>query len=129
LIRAGVVAGDELAVTDGLRLLQWLIEEERSDEHFSFTPVAGRGPGDPKPSFDQQPIEAWAMADAAHAAWEVDGSDQWRESIAMAGEWFLGRNDAGLALYDGTTGAGHDGLGPDRVNLNCGAESTLAALA
>ena len=44
-------------------------------------------------------------------------------------EWFHGRNDVGVALYDPDTGAGYDGLEPDGVNRNCGAESTLAALA
>ena len=129
LIRAGAAAGDQRAVDDGLRLLDWLVEEETTGGHFSFTPVSGRGPGDPKPAFDQQPIEAWAMADAADAALQIDGSPHWREALVAAGEWFLGRNDAGLALYDPGTGAGHDGLGPGRVNLNRGAESTLAALA
>lgn len=129
LIRAGAAAGDDRAVTDGLRLLEWLVEEESVDGHFSFAPVGGRGPDDPRPGFDQQPIEAWAMADACHAAWVVDGSGHWLEAMVRAGEWFLGRNDAGLPLYDPESGAGYDGLGPDSVNQNRGAESTLAALA
>lgn len=128
LIRVGALAGDDRAVSDGLRLLEWLVEEEMGDGHFSFTPVAGRGPGDPRPGFDQQPIEAWAMADACHAAWEVDGSSRWAHAMVMAAEWFLGSNDTGVAVYDAGTGAGFDGLGPEGVNLNRGAESTLAAL-
>jgi hypothetical protein len=31
-------------------------------------------------------------------------------------------------MFDGATGGGFDGLGPDSVNLNQGAESTLALL-
>jgi hypothetical protein len=40
----------------------------------------------------------------------------------------LGRNDLGIELYDASTGGCHDGLHPDRVNENQGAESTLAFL-
>src|SRR5258707_1040803 len=43
-------------------------------------------------------------------------------------EWFLGRNDLGLPLYDPKTGGCCDGLHVDRVNSNQGAESTLAYL-
>ena len=43
-------------------------------------------------------------------------------------EWFLGRNDLHLAVYDSTTGGCRDGLHPDRPNENQGAESTLAFL-
>ena len=43
-------------------------------------------------------------------------------------EWFLGRNDLNLPVYDPTTGGCRDGLHPDRPNENQGAESTLAFL-
>ena len=69
------------------------------------------------------------MVDACHAAWTADGSPQWRAWLVESAEWFLGRNDAGLPLYDAETGAGFDGLQGDDVNRNRGAESTLAALA
>lgn len=40
----------------------------------------------------------------------------------------LGRNDLRLPVYDSTTGGCRDGLHPDRLNQNEGAESTLAFL-
>lgn len=46
--------------------------------------------------------------------------------MQRAFDWFLGRNDLGLPLYDYTTGGCYDGLNPDGVNRNQGAESTLA---
>ena len=46
----------------------------------------------------------------------------------MCAEWFLGANDVGLTLYDEATGGCSDGLHSTRINLNQGAESTLAAL-
>jgi hypothetical protein len=39
--------------------------------------------------------------------------------------WFLGENDLGAAVADPLRGAGCDGLTPDGVNTNQGAESTL----
>ena len=42
--------------------------------------------------------------------------------------WFLGRNDLQAPLYDALTGGCRDGLHPDRVNENQGAESTLSFL-
>jgi hypothetical protein len=52
----------------------------------------------------------------------------WVAEARRAFEWFLGRNDLGLALYDSTTGGCRDGLHIDRVSQNQGAESTLAFL-
>jgi hypothetical protein len=40
--------------------------------------------------------------------------------------WFLGANDLNLSLYDSVTGGCADGLEPEGINLNQGAESTLA---
>jgi hypothetical protein len=40
--------------------------------------------------------------------------------------WFLGENDTGAVMWDPLTGGGFDGLEVDGVNLNQGAESTLA---
>jgi len=40
--------------------------------------------------------------------------------------WFLGKNDLQVPLYDVVTGGCKDGLHPDRVNENQGAESTLS---
>ncbi len=128
LLAAGATLGEDTLVEQGLLLLDWLVAVERSESGFSFTPVAGRGPTDTGAGFDQQPIEAWAMADAcSRAAW-ITGDDEWSEHTAAAAEWFLGSNDLGVALYDPETGAGYDGLHRDRVNANRGAESTLAAL-
>jgi hypothetical protein len=40
----------------------------------------------------------------------------------------LGKNDLQIVLYDPSTGGCRDGLHPERVNENQGAESTLAFL-
>lgn len=128
LIAAGVALGDGRRTALGIRLLEWLTLNESQVDHFSFTPVGGRTPGDRGPAFDQQPLEAWAMADACHRAWTVTGEPAWKRRALQAGRWLLGKNDTNAVLYDIDTGGTFDGLTPDGVNLNQGAESTLAGI-
>lgn len=128
LILLGQAADDALLRNVGLHLLEWLVGIESGPDGFSFTPVAGRAPGEHGPAFDQQPIDAWAMAEACEAAALVTGDGPWVERAEMAADWFWGRNDVGVPLYDPATGAGYDGLERSGINLNSGAESTLAAL-
>ncbi len=128
-IAIGNTLAERRTLDAGLELLEWLVGVEWSGEWFSFTPVAGRGPGETGPAFDQQPIEAWAMVDACIRAGEITGDGTWGGYAEAAAEWFFGRNDVGVALYEPVTGAGYDGLTPDGVNSNRGAESTLSALA
>lgn len=129
LIEAGKVLGDSVLTERGLAMLEWLVQTEtnRNTNHFSFTPVGGRGPGDVSPAFDQQPLEAWAMVDACSAAARVAG-DHWLREAEKAVAWFLGRNDIHQPMIDFSTGAGYDGLTPTGPNRNQGAESTLAAV-
>ncbi len=113
---------------DGLTLLRWLLDRETVDGHLSPTPVGGAGPRDGAPSFDQQPIEVAAMADACARAAAVTGDDTWRYGVDQAIRWFEGDNDVGVPMWDPETGGGFDGLHPAGPNLNQGAESTLALL-
>ena len=53
---------------------------------------------------------------------------EYARQAVHAFEWFLGRNTRGLPVYDFASGGCHDGLGPDGLNPNEGAESTLAYL-
>ena len=111
-----------------LEVLTWLVtHERRSDGTFSFTPVGGAGPGDPH-GFDQQPIEAWALASAAARACSVTGDRTWADVCARLVDWFDGDNDAGVPMWDHATGAAYDGLTEHGVNANQGTESSLALI-
>jgi hypothetical protein len=110
----------------GLRMLTWLVEIETHDGHLSTTPVGGWGPGEPRPGFDQQPIEAATLADACARALALTGDRSWVEPLCLALGWFLGDNDTKTELLDQETGGCSDGLGATGSNLNQGAESTLA---
>lgn len=128
MMACGVALHDSALARRGARLLEWLVHQETMNDHLSVTPVGGRGPDDVPPQFDQQPIEVAAIADAAMRAGELTGNSYWDDVVHMAGNWFLGNNDAGLSMIDLESGGGYDGLHHDRVNLNQGAESTLAML-
>jgi hypothetical protein len=82
--------------------------------------------GGERAQFDQQPLESQSMISACLEAYRVTGDERWWREARRAFEWFLGRNDLGLPLYDFSTGGCRDGLHADRVNENQGAESTLA---
>ena len=124
--------GDELdepaLLHRGLDLLAWLVAHEMWGDHLSVTPVGGRGPGDPQPAFDQQPIEVAAIADAVHRAYLLTGESRWRHALDVSIDWFLGNNDAGALMIDPLTDGGYDGLQEKGVNENQGAESTLAMI-
>jgi len=129
LLAVAVARGDRQGARRALSLLDWLVREESREGWFSFVPVGGRGPGEVKPAFDQQPIDAWAMADACARAYAYTGDPRWADAVGRAAAWFVGDNDVGVAVFDATTGGGFDGLQPQGVNRNQGAESTLAFVA
>jgi glycosyltransferase involved in cell wall biosynthesis len=116
----------------GLESLRWLADLQRADtEGRHFVPVGSNGfypRGGGRARFDQQPVEAQSMVSACLEAYRLTGDDIWRKESLRAFEWFLGRNDLNLPVYDPTTGGCRDGLHPDRPNENQGAESTLAFL-
>lgn len=128
MIAAGVALGRQGVVDDGLNLLAWLLDHETNDGHLSVTPVGGSGPGDPRPAFDQQPIEIAALADACARAAAHVKDDRWSDGIDGAVAWFHGDNDAHTLMFDPESGGGYDGLGPFGPNLNEGTESTLALI-
>ena len=119
----------EPAITNtGIRMLEFLLEIETIQDHFSVTPVGGRGPDDAKPAFDQQPIELAAIASGCMQAWLITKDGKWLEEIERAWGWFMGLNDAGTLMYVPETGGGYDGLQILGPNVNQGAESTISML-
>lgn len=130
LILSGRGMNDAPLVQLGLDTLRWLIGQQTS-EAGAFRPVGSNGffpRGGVRALFDQQPIEAQATVSACIEAFHATRDPFWSAEARRAFEWFLGRNDLGLAPYDSTTGGCRDGLHVDRLSENQGAESTLAFL-
>jgi hypothetical protein len=130
LIVSGYGMNDAKTLETGLVSLHWLIGQQTS-EALSFRPIGSNGfydRGKERALFDQQPIEAQATVAACIAAFYATDDLYWATEARRAFEWFLGRNDLGLEIYDSVTGGCHDGLQIDRVSQNEGCESTLAFL-
>lgn len=130
LLVSGAAMNCAPAVDLGLKTLRWLAHLQTSEKGF-FRPVGSNGffpRGGARAAFDQQPIEAKAMISACIAAHRITGEESWLKVARRAFEWFLGRNELGVAVYDTSTGGCRDGLHLDRVSQNQGAESTLAFL-
>lgn len=128
LILSGQWMPDPEALEIGLESLRWLVSIQKTQSG-CFRPIGSDGfyqRAGARADFDQQPLEAQAMVAACHEASRATQDPAWAGEAKRAFEWFLGRNDLGLALYDFTTGGCGDGLHHDRVNENQGAESTLA---
>lgn len=128
LILSGQWMPHSEALEIGLKSLRWLVSIQRTQAGH-FRPIGSDGfyqYEGARADFDQQPVEAQAMVCACQEAFRVTQDPAWTREAKRAFEWFLGRNDLGLPLYDSSTGGCSDGLHPDRVNENQGAESTLA---
>jgi hypothetical protein len=130
LLMSGQWLGRRDMIGAGLRSLEWLVEIQ-TDPKGHFVPIGNHGwfprEGE-KARFDQQPIEAISMIEACSEAFNVTRADKWIIEAQRCFEWFLGRNDLDVLLYDDWSGGCCDGLTADGANHNQGAESTLAWL-
>jgi glycosyltransferase involved in cell wall biosynthesis len=128
LILTGQAMQQPDLVETGLRALRWLLKMQTSPTGY-FQPIGSDGfchRNGTRAFFDQQPIEVQGTVAACLEAFRLTGDREWLDRANRIFEWFLGRNDLGLMLYDAKTGGCRDALHVDRVNENQGAESTLA---
>ncbi len=132
LCQALLIAGRSIphpeALEIGLKSLRWLASVQRTQAGH-FRPIGSNGfyvQNGARADFDQQPVEAHAMVSACLEAFRATKDVAWSREAKRAFEWFLGRNDLSLPLYDSNTGGCCDGLQTDRISENQGAESTLA---
>jgi glycosyltransferase involved in cell wall biosynthesis len=131
LLLVGAACSDDRMISAGLESLDWLINTQHCEIDRHFVPIGSQGfyrHGGEKARFDQQPIEAAGAVSACLQAYRMTGDRRWSNQAWSAFNWFLGDNDLQLPLYDSITGGCRDGLHPDRVNENQGAESTLSFL-
>jgi len=129
LILAGWRSGNQRMIEVGMDSLTWLAGEQHRGDEEIFVPIGSNGfyiEGNEKARFDQQPVEACATVSACLEVYKLTEEKQWLDEARRVFSWFLGRNDLQVPLYDATTGGCRDGLHPERVNENQGAESTLS---
>ena len=129
LIAAGSRLADDDLLAEGLRLLDWYSDELGIGDPFvrhvghefrpRGTPHPGRG--------DEQPLNAGALVEAHVEAFLARARRPPRDGRCMPsnGSWPQPAEHARVRLRDRRC---HDGLGEQAVNVNEGAESTLAYL-
>jgi hypothetical protein len=96
-----------------------------------FHPVGNRSwykKGGEMALYDQQPIEASCMVEAASTAFQITGKDEYSRIAQTAFDWFMGKNSKKVAVYNPTTGGCYDGITPEGLNMNQGAEAGLSYL-
>jgi len=131
LIVTGWRSENRRMIEAGYESLRWLVAAQHRSEEDNFVPIGSRGfftESGEKARFDQQPVEACATISACLQAYRLTDEKFWLNEASCAFRWFLGENDLQVPLYDAVTGGCKDGLHPDRVNENQGAESTLSFL-
>lgn len=107
------------------------LDHETTVDNF-FCPVGNDGwypHGETKAVYDQQPVEAETMGEAAMAAFGLHGESRYLACFRRTVGWFRGENSTKRLLIDTRRGSCCDGLQPTGLNRNQGAESTLAYLA
>jgi hypothetical protein len=96
-----------------------------------FLPIGNRGwysRGGQRATYDQQSIEASCMVEAALVAYRTTGDEKYQKAAYTIFEWFLGKNSKNFVVYNVETGGCHDGITPNGLNLNEGAEATISYL-
>jgi glycosyltransferase involved in cell wall biosynthesis len=114
----------------GLKTLEWLMNIQTSEMGL-FRPIGSNGfyqKGKERADFDQQPLEAYSTLSACLIAFEITEDEKWYKRAKLSFEWFLGKNDLNIPIYDPYCGGCRDALQIDGVNKNMGAESTLSFL-
>ena len=129
LFVAGITCDNKRYIEIAEESSEFLLKHSLNGKHFSFVGCNGWFErGKTKASFDQQPIEAASMVMMLRAAYDATLNEKYLKLQRKAFDWFLGRNDLHIPLYDFRTKGCNDGLMQDGVNINQGAESTLSFL-
>ena len=128
LLRVGQALGRRDLIECGLETLDWIVDKQTSPEG-RFRAVGTESFHKPYAEplqFDQQPLEAQATVEACIAAFDATGDQRWVKEAERAYGWYLGANDLDLPLATVADGGCFDGLMPNGLNRNQGAESILA---
>jgi len=129
LLSAYEVNRDPNVLASGLESLDFLIQIS-TNESGQIRPAGNQGwcTRESRAVWDQQPIDVMKLCLAAAKAYQITGEMRYRAVAANCREWFYGANDAAVPLADPREGSCCDGIGKTGVNLNQGAESTIAYL-
>ncbi|TFG05343.1 glycosyltransferase [Candidatus Thorarchaeota archaeon] len=129
LFRAYQTTGKEEYLTIAKNALDFLAQMDIVEG--VFQPVGNRvwyARGEERELYDQQPIEASCMVQAAITALHVTQQNKYLQMALTSFDWFMGRNSKGVVVYNPATGGCYDGITSEGLNRNQGAEAGLAFL-
>ncbi len=130
LLFAGLLLDEKRFLDSGITSLDWLIKIQTSKEG-RVSLIGNDGwyrRGQEIPRFDQQPVEIAALMGACKAGFRASNDNRYLVEMRRCFSWFLGTNDIGQPMVDFKSRGCFDGLMPDAVNANQGAESLLSWL-
>ncbi len=125
LLKAGRILGNDQFVRVGKEALDFAVETCFRED--VFWPVGNDGwypRGGNRALYDQQPLEAGAMAEACFEAYRGSGELKYAELAKRAFLWYHGSNSAGADMRSPEGGI-YDGIGKMSVNKNQGAENIV----
>ena len=127
LFLAYKITSDEKYLVTARKTTSFLDKQCFENDNLS---IIGNNPwyrkGGIRSKFDQQPVDAMAMVLLYETIYKQFHESYYLDKLEKSFQWFLGRNDLCITLYDEETKGCCDGLKDDSVNTNQGAESTLA---
>jgi hypothetical protein len=129
LIEAYTSTGSDSYLKISQESLTFLIEQQILEN--IFVPFGNQNwylKNEKRTRYDQQPLEASCMVETATRAFRILGDDTYLRIANAVFSWFLGNNSQNVRVYNSQTGGCHDGITPQGVNLNQGAESTISYL-
>jgi hypothetical protein len=127
LFNAYISLNDSSCLKVALTSLNFLIETQIIND--LFIPIGSNGwylKNGVRAYYDQQPIEASCLVEAAVAAYNVTGDEKYNKVAQTSFQWFKGKNMNDVVLINGDTELCYDGITPEGLNQNQGAEATLS---
>ena len=129
LFIAGNHLNDYIYTNKGIQSLNFLISKTFSPDMYMPIGHSQWYKNNKKRSqYDQQAEDPASMILALSTAYKNTHNEEYKNLAKKCFSWFLGNNSLNKSLYDEKTGGCYDGLHPDRVNLNQGAESLVSYL-
>lgn len=129
LIIAGKTLHNKKYFHDGILTLNFLLDKTFSQN--MYLPIGHNKwykNNEERSSFDQQPEDPASTILALYTAFTYTTNLEYKKKLVTCFSWFMGNNSLGKSLYDYATGGCYDGLHPDRINQNQGAESLVSFL-
>jgi hypothetical protein len=123
------MVGNQKYLDTAKESIDFLLKTQIADD--VFVPIGNDGwynRGGNRALYDQQPLEAAAMVEAAVEAFYVTKEKRYAEIAAIVFGWFLGKNSAKAMVYNPETGGCFDGITAEEVNMNQGAEASICYL-